>query len=139
MYHHTAAPPPGTTAPAAGTRCFPAVPGQVRQARRYLAGLLDGFPAADDALVCLSELASNAIQHTRSARPGGEFTVTVTVTRNGEHLRVEVQDDGGPWHPHPHPGGERGRGLVVVAAMASWGVTGNGDGPRIVWFEIPAR
>lgn len=87
--------------------------------------------------MCLSELASNSIQHTRSARPGGQFTVTVT--RTGEHLRVEVGDDGGPWHPQPHPGGERGRGLVVVAAMARWGTTGNGDGPRTVWFEMPAH
>jgi serine/threonine-protein kinase RsbW len=138
MHHHTAAPPPpATTAPPSCARCFPAVPRQVGEARRYLAGLLDGFPAADDALVCLSELASNAIQHTHSARPGGQFTVTVT--RNGEHLRVEVRDDGGPWHPQPGPGGEHGRGLVIVAAMARWGVTGNGDGPRTVWFEITTR
>ncbi len=45
MHHHTTAPPPpGATAPPAHVRCFPAVPGQVRQARRYLAGLLDGSP-----------------------------------------------------------------------------------------------
>lgn len=92
MHHRTAA--PGTTTPQARTRSFPATPRQVREARQYLAALLDGFPAADDALLCLSELVSNAILHTDSARPGGQFTVAVT--RNGGHLRVEVGDDGGP-------------------------------------------
>jgi hypothetical protein len=63
------------TARAAGTaaapvitwaRTFPAVPAQVREARRFLAGLLDGGQAADDALICLSELASNAVVHSRT-------------------------------------------------------------------------
>ena len=74
------------TARAAGTaaapvitwaRTFPAVPAQVREARRFLAGLLDGGPAAGDALICLSELASNAVVHSRSSQPGGTFTVRV--------------------------------------------------------------
>lgn len=41
-------------------RTFPAVPAQVGEARRFLAGVLDGDPACDDAALCLSELASNA-------------------------------------------------------------------------------
>jgi hypothetical protein len=76
-------------------RTFPAVPAQVGEARRFLAGLLDGGPAADDAILCLSELASNATQHSRSARPGGQFTVRAQL--DGPHLRVEVADAGGPW------------------------------------------
>ncbi len=76
-------------------RTFPAAPAQVGEARRFLADLLDGGPAADDAILCLSELASNATQHSRSARPGGQFTVRAQL--DGPHLRVEVADAGGPW------------------------------------------
>ena len=76
-------------------RTFPAAPAQVGEARRFLAGLLDGGPAADDAILCLSELASNATQHSRSAWTGGQFTVRAQL--DGPHLRVEVADAGGPW------------------------------------------
>jgi hypothetical protein len=41
-------PPRGTTTPsAAWYRTFPAAPQHVRDARRFLAGFLDGHPAAD--------------------------------------------------------------------------------------------
>ena len=111
------------TARAAGTaaapvitwaRTFPAVPAQVREARRFLAGLLDGGPAAADALICLSELASNAVVHSRSSQPGGTFTVRVQLA--GQRLRVEVCDQGGPWDsPGRASSGEPGgRGLLIV-------------------------
>jgi hypothetical protein len=51
---------PAAAAPAVTGRVFPGEAGQVRAARRFLAGLLDGCPAAGDALVCVSELATNA-------------------------------------------------------------------------------
>ena len=57
-------------------RVFPGHPDQVRQARRFVARALDGCPAADDAVLGVSELASNAIQHTRSGK-GGRFQVLV--------------------------------------------------------------
>ena len=104
----------GTTAAPVITwaRTFPAVPAQVREARRFLAGLLDGGPAAGDALICLSELASNAVVHSRSSQPGGTFTVRVQLA--GQRLRVEVCDQGGPWHsPGRASSGEPGgRGLT---------------------------
>jgi anti-sigma regulatory factor (Ser/Thr protein kinase) len=145
-------------------RRFPATPDQVPRARGFLAALLDGSPLADDALLCLSELVTNAIQHSHSARPGGHFTVSTTITPHT--LRVEVHDEGGPWQAQPaaaaatrpepagcgndaEPGsgpvGQRGRGLMIVAALARWGITSgvtggitrDGTCPRAVWFELP--
>lgn len=116
-------------------RTFPAVPAQVGAARQFLAGLLDGGPAADDAVLCLSELVSNATQHSRSAQPGGQFTVRVRL--DGTELRVAVLDDGGRWDSPAPADDQRGRGLTIVAALArAWGVTDSSDGQRVVWFEM---
>ena len=116
------------------TRVFPAVAGQVREARRFLAGLLNGCQAGDDALACLSELATNSVRHSRSGRPGGTFCVRARV--HSGRVRVEVEDDGGAWEPADGGNGLSGRGLVIVSELASrWGRVG-GDARRIVWFEI---
>jgi serine/threonine-protein kinase RsbW len=108
--------PPAATEPARWHRDFPATPDQVPQARHFLAALLDGSPAASDALLCLTELAANSVLHSRSARPGGRFAVRVT--RTPGRLKVEVTDDGGPWAPRP-PGDGHGRGLAIVHALAA--------------------
>jgi hypothetical protein len=42
-------------------RTFAGLPSQVREARHWLAGLVAGHQAADDALLALSELAANAV------------------------------------------------------------------------------
>jgi anti-sigma regulatory factor (Ser/Thr protein kinase) len=114
---------------------IPATPDQVSRARHQLAAFLNGSPVAEDALLCLSELVTNAILHSHSARPGGVLTVTAILTPG--RLRVEVQDDGGPWQPPTTSDGLRGRGLAIVAALARWGITGDGTGRRTVWFELP--
>ena len=127
-----------TMAPLIGwSRVFPAAAGQVREARQFLAGILDGSPMADDALLCLSELATNAVVHSRSRERGGQLRVGVE--RHGGRVRVEVCDQGGPWAPAAAHGGENGRGLLVVAQLArSWGRTGSECGGWAVWYEIEA-
>ena len=40
------------------SRAFPATPAQVREARQFLSGILDGCPVTDDAALCLSDLAT---------------------------------------------------------------------------------
>jgi serine/threonine-protein kinase RsbW len=117
-------------------RAFPATPGQVSAARRFLAALIDGFPATEDALLCLSEVATNAIQHSRSARPGGQFTVRAAYAPG--HLRVDVEDDGGPWQAHSPHHDHGGRGLAILTALACWDTSTDHAGHRTIWFEITA-
>ena len=119
---------------------FPARPDQVRHARRYLAHLLEGCPVADDAVLCLSELASNAVVHSRSREPGGCFTVHARL--DGNRLRVEVRDQGGSWQS---PGrtsedAQNGRGLLIVGQLAArWGCEGHSQSGWSVWFELDMR
>jgi anti-sigma regulatory factor (Ser/Thr protein kinase) len=98
--------------------------------------MLDDCPAAYDAVLCLSELAANAVMHSDSRKPGGLFTVRAAV-RRVDHLRVEVEDQGGPWTQHACADGQHGRGLLIVSQLATdWGVSGNCQAGWIVWFEI---
>ena len=119
-----------STAPLIGwSRAFPATPAQVREARQFLAGILDGHPAADDAILCLSELVTNACLHSRSREPGGHFRVRAEV--HGSRVRVEVSDQGGPWERSAKEDEQNGRGLLVVAQLASdFGRMGD-DGARV--------
>jgi anti-sigma regulatory factor (Ser/Thr protein kinase) len=127
-----------TTPPVVGARTFPAHPCQVGEARRFLAGVLDGCPVADDAVLCLSELASNAVLHSNSRQPGGSFTVRLEM-HPGDGLRVEVADRGGPWTQPGRVNGEHGRGLLIVSRLArDWGISGNSRTGRTVWFVLPA-
>ena len=124
------------------SRDFPALPQQAREARRFLASLLDGRPAADDAVLCLSELITNACLHSRSRQPGGQFTVRIQTC--GPCLRVEVSDQGGPWTaPAKDDHAQNGRGLQIVSQLTrTWGRTGNSATGWTIWFEIggpPAR
>ena len=81
------------------SRTFPATPEQACQARRFLAVILDGRPDTDDAVLCLSELVTNATVHSNSRLPDGRITVRVQL--HGLRLRVSVTDQGGPWTALP--------------------------------------
>jgi anti-sigma regulatory factor (Ser/Thr protein kinase) len=129
---------PGGAAAAAGPRTcirsFRARPDQVREARQFLAQILGDCPTATDALVCLSELVTNSVLYSNSRRPNGRFIVRASLRPAG--LRVEVEDEGGPWEHRPGHNDQRGRGLAIVDALSTdWSITGNGTS-RTVWFEI---
>jgi serine/threonine-protein kinase RsbW len=117
------------------SRAFPAIPAQVREARQFLAAILDGRPATSDAILCLSELVTNATVHSRSREPDGYFSVSVQL--HGSRLRVEVSDQGGPW-TQPNTTDERsGRGLLIVDQLTrAWGRTGNDHTGWTTWFEM---
>ena len=118
------------------SRDFHAVPEQAREARRFLGTILDGRANADDALLCLSELVTNATMHSNSRHAGGQITVRVQL--HGSRLRVEVTDQGGPWIAHPSdPAGLHGRGLVILSRLAhTWGRIGNPSAGWTAWFEM---
>jgi len=99
--------------------------------------LLDGCPVADDVILCVSELATNAATHSDSRKSGGTFTVR-TESRPGADIRIEVEDNGGPWiSVAPDP--SHGRGLGIVRALADdWGITTTPAG-RAVWARIAWR
>jgi anti-sigma regulatory factor (Ser/Thr protein kinase) len=124
-----------STAPLIGwCRTFPATPEQAGEARRFLAAILDGHPA-DDTILCLSELVTNATIHSRSRQPGG--WLTVRVQRRDDHVRVEVWDQGGPWTETAHEDGQTGRGLLILDRLAStWGRNGSAETGWITWFEL---
>lgn len=116
------------------SRMFPASPEYASQARRYLAEVLGDRASADDAVLCLSELFSNSLLHSRSRESNG--TITVRVRESGERIRVEVDDQGGAWRICPEDDDEHGRGLGIVKDLvAAWGTEDTATG-RTVWFEM---
>ena len=117
---------------AAYTGVFPGRADQVGRARRQVARYLASCPAADDALIVLTELATNAILHSRS---GHDF-FTVRAELTGHHARLVVEDAGGTWQQPGPAGTDGGRGLQIVAAIAeAWGVDGDDRG-RAVWARL---
>lgn len=129
-------------------KTFDGVPESVPAARRFVAGVLGttSFAGTDTMLLITSELATNAIEHSLSARPGGKVSVSVTVEYG--HVQVAVGDDGppdgmAPLVPAecPDPDGESGRGLWLVSALADrWGYDGDGRfWARLPLVSAPAR
>ncbi|HLX50465.1 MAG TPA: ATP-binding protein [Streptosporangiaceae bacterium] len=119
------------------TRVYPGTPEQVSRARAFIRGILPPGELASDIVLVTTEIITNAVRHSRSALPGGLFTVTL-ILRATEWIMVEVGDQGGPWTMHAHDI-EHGRGLTIVAGLAgedNWGVEGNQSG-RTVWARFP--
>lgn len=117
---------------------YPGGPEQVREVRADLRALLDGCPMADDVLVCVSELATNAVLHSASGLAGGKFTVRGKASP-GDYFWIEVEDEGGPWTPAA-PDPDRGHGLDILRSLADdWGIEGDQSG-RTIWarFDWPS-
>lgn len=106
----------------------------VPAARRFAAAALEAWELesyADQVLLCVSELCTNALVH--GVPPGRGFRLFLRW--DGDVLTVEVHDsgDGAPKEGHPDSGDETGRGLMLVSALADeWGVGERNPG-KIVW------
>lgn len=116
-------------------RTYPGTADQIRQVRADLAANLSQCPRADELLLAVSELCTNAAVHSRSRNPGGRFTVRVDINAD-DYLWAEVEDQGGPWSD-PAPD-DRPHGLDIVATLAgdgNWGIDGEQTG-RVVWVRL---
>ncbi len=98
-------------------RAFPGVPRQVGLARRFVSALLEGSPLRDDAVIVISELFTNAIQHTDSGQPGGLVVVQVRRWRQG--VRIGVTDQGSDRCPVIREPGPASRD-EIAAVSATW-------------------
>jgi anti-sigma regulatory factor (Ser/Thr protein kinase) len=115
---------------------LPATASQVAEARRFVASFVADTTLAADAVLCLSEIASNAVVHSNSRRVGGHFTVSAERYGDG-HLRIEIEDQGGRWMERAKAEGQH-LGLLIVGQLASaWGIEGDGYHHRTVWFALP--
>ena len=106
----------------------------LRRLLRQHWGVDSGDAVAIDALLAASEIMSNALEHT-----AGPCTATLQVDDERSTLRVAVHD-GDPAGPRPvtmpDAHHHHGRGLAIVALVASrWGTVLDHDG-KTVWFEI---
>lgn len=131
------------------SRSFDGLPERVAEVREYTRKVVGDCKDADILELIASELAGNAIRHSGSGKPGGQFTLHIAELSNRWQIRVD--DAGGTKVPHlcePAPiesvkdldrfgdEVEAGRGLALVAAVSSsWGVLGD-DAARAVWAEI---
>ncbi len=118
---------------------FDGDPGKVGSVRRWARASLAGWgldaDRIDDAVLCLSELVTNALMHTRSA-------CEVRLVLSSPELTVTVRDRGAAAHAldHGHPQRDplsvHGRGLQIVDALsARWGSAQDASGTT-VWFAL---
>ena len=117
-------------------RDYPGTADQARHVRADLARVATACPVANDLVLLASELATNAILHSRSGRPARTFAVRATLYP-GDYAWVEVIDQGGAWIQDEHDD-EHARGLAIVAAIVgdgNWGIDGD-DASRAAWFRL---
>jgi two-component sensor histidine kinase len=94
-----------------------------------------GVPGlADDVLLIVSELVTNAVQHALGSE------IAFVATRGNRHLLIEVSDGSTAAPAKPQAitdNAEDGRGLALVEALASdWGWTPHEDGTKSTWAVI---
>jgi anti-sigma regulatory factor (Ser/Thr protein kinase) len=97
-----------------------------------MTAITDGYALSDDLVLITSELATNAILHSRSGRPAGSFTVRVTLYPD-DYAWVEVIDQGGEWTSD-----QRRHGLTALASIAgdaNWGIDGD-EACHVAWFRL---
>lgn len=129
------------------TVTLPSDPVSVSRARRYVAGVLagwglpDGTDAAETIRLIVSELATNAVQHTFGQSP--TFTVDLRLDRDVE-LYLGVTDSHPRW-PQRLPAAvqqDNGRGMVIIRALAKecggrLSVSPTPDGGKTVSIALP--
>ncbi|MGW7468475.1 ATP-binding protein [Streptomyces xantholiticus] len=126
---------------------LPSDPVSVSAARRYVTdtvcewGLEPDAEAVDTVRLIVSELATNAVQHTFGQSP--TFTVDLRLVRD-EQLCIGVTDSHPRW-PRRLPAAVRqdnGRGMVIIRTLTAecggrLSVTPTAEGGKTVWITLP--
>jgi two-component sensor histidine kinase len=126
---------------------LPSDPASVPVARKYVAGILaewglpDDAPAGGTVALIISELATNAVQHTFGQSP--TFTVDLRLDRD-EQLRIGVTDSHPRW-PQRLPAAvqqDNGRGMVIIRYLTAESggrmtITPTEEGGKTVWISLP--
>ncbi|GLY86028.1 ATP-binding protein [Actinoallomurus iriomotensis] len=107
---------------------------QVARARALVRDHLINHPAGDTAVLLVSELATNAVCHSRSSF----FALTIARTTT-DRVRITVIDEGRngiPYLRNATADTEDGRGMAIVDLLATrWGITRLPAVGTAVWFE----
>ena len=116
---------------------WPPEPGSVRQARKFVSGLLraHGLGRVEvETLMVVSELATNAVVHARTT-----FSVSVAYANCGLTVTVHDRSDVMPRLADSGPLALGGRGLFIVGQCSSdWGERLDEDRRgKAVWAHIP--
>ena len=108
---------------------LPALPSMVGIARHAVTVIVGDAVVADDAVRIVSELATNAVLH---AAKGVGSAFVLNVAELGSVLRIAVVSPP-PTLSWDGRGGDFGRGLVIVDALADkWGTDVHEDG--VTWW-----
>lgn len=120
---------------------FEGTPSSVSAVRRFLTQVLASLPVEliDDATLCGSELATNAIRHTRSGERGGKFVLVTVVTAT--HVQVLVIDQGSDTEPEPGRYEQDSfHGLDIVCGLGVLTVEDSPSGRRVsALLSLPTR
>jgi anti-anti-sigma factor len=114
---------------------FPADPSSLRLVRHALVQLARGLEMDEqqtlDLTVAVGEAVNNVIEHAYGAAPG---TVYLRAHRNGEFLRVEIEDYG-HWRAE-RAENRGGRGLVLMRALAHTVTIATTETGTVVRFDF---
>ncbi|MFG1879934.1 ATP-binding protein [Sphaerisporangium sp. NPDC049003] len=114
---------------------FHATEDQVSQARHVTQQTLLDHPAAEIAVLLVSELTSNSIRHS-----GSRFFTLAIIRTFDEELHVKVSDEGHNGLPRLLGGDltdESGRDIRLVDTLSKqWGITRRRGSGMAVWFDV---
>jgi len=125
----------GATAQIAlGVESSPREVGRVRKTMAKALGAWGVTGLADDVLLVVSELVTNAVQHALGSE------IAFVATCGDGHVLIEASDASTAAPAKPRAitdNAEDGRGLALVEALASdWGWTPHEDGTKSTWAVI---
>ncbi|WP_405409395.1 ATP-binding protein [Streptomyces decoyicus] len=124
--------------PDTAERFFVPAPESVRRARVFAVRTLADWGRegrADDVRLCVSELATNAVEHGTGCCHG--FSVTMAAEDGAVRVEVHNHSHCRPRLRHPTDDDVSGRGLGIVDMLSDeWGVEERGMVGKVVWSRF---